>query len=160
MDALTDALNMMLSPQEVALRFLLATLVGGVIGWPRETESKPAGLRTHMLVSLGAASFSLLGEELMLRMGHTFDPLRVLTGVVTGVGFLGAGAIIQSRGSVHGMTTAAGIWLVAGLGSMCGAGAYGMAIICTIFGYIIIVPLDRLKDRFFKNDHKNHKREK
>lgn len=150
-------LNMGLPPQEVALRFLLASILGGIIGWPRESSDKPAGLRTHMLVSLGSASFMILASGMLSGQGIPHDPLRVITGIVTGVGFLGAGSIIQARGEVHGITTAAGIWLVAGIGTMCGAGMHGLAIMATLFGYIIIVPLDAFKERYIHHEDKSKK---
>ncbi len=118
---------------EVAIRFLIALAFGAIVGWEREAADKPAGLRTHMLVALGAAGFTLVAielfESLKLSDGSVKgDPLRLVASVVGGVGFLGAGAIIQSRGTVVGLTTAAGLWVVAAVGVAAGCGQYWIAL--------------------------------
>jgi putative Mg2+ transporter-C (MgtC) family protein len=113
---------------ETALRLTIATAAAALIGWEREQKNRPAGLRTHMLVGLGACLFTLLAVDVAHatstagQRGH--DPLRVVEGVVGGVGFLGAGAILQSRGSVKGLTTAAGVWVVAAIGVAAALGSY------------------------------------
>jgi putative Mg2+ transporter-C (MgtC) family protein len=116
------------SVSEVIVRLFVALLAGGLIGWDRERLDKPAGLRTHMLVGLGSCTFTLLGFEvsghLAARNNDEFDPTRVLQGVVGGIGFLGAGTIIQSRGQVSGVTTAASVWVSGALGAAAGVGAY------------------------------------
>jgi putative Mg2+ transporter-C (MgtC) family protein len=133
------------SVTEVALRLLVAIAIGGLIGWDRERADKPAGLRTHMLVALGSASFTLLGFEvgdhLAPRTGDGFDPTRVLQGVIGGIGFFGAGAIIQNRGHVSGITTAASVWVAGALGSAAGVGAYVLAVFTAIaaFGVLRVV---------------------
>jgi putative Mg2+ transporter-C (MgtC) family protein len=128
---------------EVSARLLVAVLIGGVIGWDRERADKPAGLRTHMLVALGSASFTLLGFEvgahLSPRTGDGFDPTRVLQGVIGGIGFLGAGAIIQNRGQVSGITTAASVWVSGALGAAAGVGAFVLAGISTLLALLILV---------------------
>lgn len=130
------------SVAEVAIRLVIATLIGGIIGWDRERLDKPAGLRTHMLVSLGSASFTLLGFEvgahLSPRTGDGFDPTRVLQGVIGGIGFLGAGAIIQNRGQVSGITTAASVWVAGALGAATGVGAYVLALATTLLALLIL----------------------
>ena len=127
---------------EVALRLLVAVAIGGLIGWERELADKPAGLRTHMLVALGSASFTLLGFEvgdhLAPRTGDGFDPTRVLQGVIGGIGFLGAGAIIQNRGHVSGITTAASVWVAGALGSAAGVGAYVLAVFTALLAFAIL----------------------
>ncbi len=127
---------------EVALRLLVAVAIGALIGWDREQADKPAGLRTHMLVALGAASFTLLGFEvgdhLAPNTGDRFDPTRVLQGVIGGIGFLGAGAIIQNRGQVTGITTAASVWVAGALGSAAGVGAYVLAVFTALFAFAIL----------------------
>jgi putative Mg2+ transporter-C (MgtC) family protein len=110
-------------------RLVLAVVLGGVLGWDRERRDKPAGLRTHMLVSLGSASFVGLTVDLRTEAGgHVIDPTRVLQGVVGGLGFLGAGTIIQGRGHVSGLTTAASVWVVGAVGAAAGLGAYVLAV--------------------------------
>jgi len=128
---------------EVTARLIVAILIGGAIGWDRERADKPAGLRTHMLVALGSASFTLLGFEvgahLSPRTGEGFDPTRVLQGVIGGIGFLGAGAIIQNRGQVSGITTAASVWVSGALGAAAGVGAFVLAGISTVLALLILV---------------------
>lgn len=121
---------------DAAVRLVAASLLGAAIGYNRERIGKPAGLRTHMMVTLGAAFFVLLGVELMMEYsarvpGSQLDPTRVLQGVVGGIGFLGAGSIIHSRGSVQGVTTAASVWVTGAIGAGCGLGFYTLALIGT-----------------------------
>jgi putative Mg2+ transporter-C (MgtC) family protein len=136
------------SVSEVSLRLLVAVLIGGLIGWDRQRQDKPAGLRTHMLVSLGAASFTLLGFEvgahLSPRTGEGFDPTRVLQGVIGGIGFLGAGSIIQQGGKVSGITTAASVWVSGALGAAAGVGAYVLAGATAILAFVILAVVARL----------------
>jgi putative Mg2+ transporter-C (MgtC) family protein len=130
------------SVTEVALRLLVAVAIGALIGWDRERADKPAGLRTHMLVALGSASFTLLGFEvgdhLSPKTGQGFDPTRVLQGVIGGIGFLGAGAIIQNRGHVSGITTAASVWVAGALGSAAGVGAYVLAVFTAVVAFCVL----------------------
>ena len=115
-------------------RILLAIALGGVIGFEREIKHRPAGLRTHMLVSLGAAIFTLMS------ISFAVDPARIAAAIVTGIGFLGAGSIISTRGHMHGITTAATLWIVASIGLSVGVGQYWIAIISTalVFGILQI----------------------
>jgi putative Mg2+ transporter-C (MgtC) family protein len=108
---------------EMAFRLVAACGLAYIIGWDREAHRHPAGLRTHLLVALGACGFTLAGITLA---GATFDPARVAAQVVTGVGFLGAGVIWKSPEErfVHGLTTAASLWIVASVGVLVGVGAY------------------------------------
>jgi putative Mg2+ transporter-C (MgtC) family protein len=133
---------------EVVIRLVVACLMGGLIGWDREKSDKPAGLRTHMLVALGSASFTLLGFEvgahLAPKSGEGFDPTRVLQGVIGGIGFLGAGAIIQNHGHVSGLTTAASVWVAGALGTAAGVGAYVLAGITTVLAFAILALLAKL----------------
>ena len=138
----------------VSLRLFFAALVGGVIGFERERAGKAAGLRTHMLVSVGAAIFVIAPMEL----GFEADALsRIIQGLVTGIGFLGAGAILKSRNKndVEGLTTAAGIWLTAGLGVAVGLGGLGIALICVILAWIILTVLFKLEERIKKSAPEN-----
>jgi putative Mg2+ transporter-C (MgtC) family protein len=109
---------------EALLRLALAAGLGGAIGLEREFRHKPAGLRTNMLIALGSALFSMLSVELGAGAG---SPDRIAAQVVTGIGFLGAGAILRSGENVHGLTTAATIWVNAAIGMAAGLGSYTVA---------------------------------
>ena len=136
-----------LSWAEVLLRVSLAAVLGGAIGVEREIREREAGLRTHMLVSVGAALFTLVSAyawrdfHFSNASGVTFDPTRIAAQVVTGVGFLGAGAIIRQGLSVRGLTTAATLWVVAAIGMAAGAGYYSAATITTILVLFSLWPL-------------------
>lgn len=133
--------------RDVLIRLPLATLLGALIGWERETGGKPAGLRTNMMVALGASTFTLVSTSLASASAQEAgDPIRIVTGVATGIGFLGAGSIIQTRTGVEGMTTAAGIWVVGAIGAACGLGAYLIAIVAALLGLVILGILRRLED--------------
>jgi putative Mg2+ transporter-C (MgtC) family protein len=131
----------------MALRILLAAALGGAIGYQRERAGKPAGLRTHMLICMGAAIFTLVSIFGFRGLNFgTVDASRVAAGVVTGVGFIGAGAIIfRSRdGYIAGLTTAATIWVAAGIGVAAGAGLY-IASVVTAAITLIVLFLPHLK---------------
>ncbi len=121
---------------EALFRVVIAMALGAVLGWERQATGKQAGLRTHMLVALGAALFVALGEAMVVRFDTTdttvrLDPMRIVEAVVTGVSFLGAGTIFVSRGKrerVRGLTTAASIWATAGVGLAAGLGRYVLAV--------------------------------
>lgn len=117
---------------------ILAVVLGAAIGVEREFSGKPAGLRTNILICLGAAVFTIISK----RMAGENDSLtRIAAQIVTGVGFLGAGAIIQDRGGVHGLTTAATIWFMACVGMACGAGLYELAVISTLIAIFVLIGL-------------------
>jgi putative Mg2+ transporter-C (MgtC) family protein len=125
---------------QIVLRLAAATVVGLLLGWNREMKGKPAGLRTHALVSLGAALLAL--TSLHMPMGANIgDPLsRVMQGVITGIGFLGAGVIIQRReGQIEGLTTAATIWAAAALGLACGAGYWTAVVVATALVFLVLM---------------------
>ncbi len=130
---------------EIALRLGAAALLGAMLGLERELKGKAAGLRTHMLVALGAgvtmiAALELDGEG--AGPGDTVDAGRAIQGVMSGIGFLGAGVIIRGGGDkVQGLTTAANIWLTGAIGLACGAGHYGVAGMTTLFSLLILVGL-------------------
>lgn len=137
-----------IAPWEALLRMLIACLVGGVVGFDRELRNKPAGLRTHILISLAAAVFTLITFELHAEFASedsTADPIRIIEAVTAGVAFLAAGAIIQSRGNVRGLTTGANMWLAGALGVACGSGYYMLALSGTVFALIVLVVLGRLE---------------
>jgi putative Mg2+ transporter-C (MgtC) family protein len=130
----------------IMTRLLLAGLLGGVLGYERESRGKAAGIRTHMLVAMGAALFVLVPS---LGGMAVADLSRVIQGVVTGVGFLGAGAIIKHRDEedVQGLTTAAGIWMTAAIGVACGLGRESTALLSTLLALVVLVLLPRLVGR-------------
>jgi len=119
------------------VRLLLATLFGGVIGFQRERAEKPAGFRTHVLVCLGSALLMLISVYPFVGKPYA-DPSRVAAGAITGIGFLGAGAIISQGGVVRGLTTAASIWAVAGIGLATGVGLYMPAFIATLLVLLVL----------------------
>ena len=108
-------------------QILLSTLLGGLVGWPRERIGKAAGLRTYALVAMGATLFTILSRE---GFGQFGDP-RVAAEIVIGIGFLGAGTIIHRRGSIDGLTTAAGLWAMAAVGMTIGIGWFVQSVIVT-----------------------------
>jgi putative Mg2+ transporter-C (MgtC) family protein len=120
----------------MALRLLLAAALGAVIGYQRERANKPAGLRTHTLISTGAALFTIAS---IYGFGVAADPSRLAAGIVVGIGFLGAGSIIRTREHVVGLTTAATIWVVAAIGLAAGAGLYIISTITTAIVLIILL---------------------
>lgn len=122
---------------EMVLRLLLATALGAIIGYERERAGKPAGVRTHILICLGSALFTIAS---IYGFGVATDPARVAAGIVTGIGFLGAGAIIHREGGlVAGLTTAATIWAVAGIGLAAGAGLYLVSAVTTALILIVLL---------------------
>lgn len=128
-------------------KLLLSALLGGLIGYERKRRGQAAGVRTFSLIAMGAALAMILSiylpqEYLGLKNG---DPGRIAAQVVTGIGFLGAGAIIQMKGSVRGLTTAAGIWIVAAIGLAVGVGMYLVSLIATILILLILVGMDKIE---------------
>src|SRR5437016_5392375 len=136
-----------LSSGEILLRVALAAALGGVLGLERELREREAGLRTHLLVSVGSALFTLVsayGFHAFLSSGQNViraDPTRIAAQIVTGIGFLGAGAIIRQGFSVRGLTTAATLWVVAAVGLAAGAGYYSVAVITTGLVLLALWPL-------------------
>lgn len=128
-------------------RVLLAAVLGGIIGLERELRRKPAGLRTNMFICIGSALFTLLSDEIAQRFG---DPshTRIVSNLIPGIGFIGAGAIIRERGSVVGLTTAATVFVIASVGMAVGAGLYLTAIFAGLVILIALSFLGWLEDRF------------
>ena len=124
-------------------RLVLAVVLGGAIGWEREASSKPAGLRTNILICVGATVFTDLSMRFSgsILTGGVSDPTRIAAQIVTGIGFLGAGTIIQARGTVTGLTTAATLWVVAGIGMSIGSGSYVEAAGATTLVLIVLILL-------------------
>ncbi|MFT4592686.1 MAG: putative Mg2+ transporter-C (MgtC) family protein [Phycisphaerales bacterium] len=143
------------SETEIILRLVLAVVLGGVIGFNRSRHNKPAGLRTMALISLGSAAFTLIGIEAVIQLSQlqtgvdsltsgvsssiNLDSSRIIAGIVGGVGFLGAGAIIQSKGRVQGMTSAASIWVTSTIGVSVGLGLYLLATTITFIAFIVLI---------------------
>lgn len=129
----------------VGLRMTVAVILGGLIGLDREYLDRPAGLRTHILVSLAAATFAVVTLELFHQAksagNEGTDPIRVIEAVTAGVAFLAAGTIIQSRGKVSGLTTGASLWLAGAVGAASGTGLYFIAALATVFAIIVLVLL-------------------
>jgi len=125
----------------VLLRLSVAAGLGGAIGFERELRERQAGLRTHLVVATGAALFTLVSAYGFANFDGKVDPTRIAAQVVTGIGFLGAGAIIRQGLSVRGLTTAASLWLVAAIGMAAGAGYYDGAIIATLGALFTLGPM-------------------
>ena len=133
---------------ELIIRLLVSVLLGGIIGLEREKSHKPAGLRTHIFVCMGAclftiASFYLLPTDII----GSFDATRIAAGVVAGISFIGAGSIIALRGDVKGLTTAASLWVIAAIGLIVGLGNYILPIITTVIAYVTL-RLDRVEKKW------------
>ena len=141
--------NMQPGIGEICLRLACAMLVGLVIGTEREYTHRPAGLRTHILVALGACVVSVTGEALFHQYNHTVgampDPARLSAQVITGVGFLGAGTILREGASVKGLTTAASLWATACLGVAAGFGYYGLALLGMVFIFVTLTVFEWLQ---------------
>ena len=128
---------------QILVQLGVAAGLAGIVGWERESQEKPAGFRTFMLVGLGSAAFTLVTMQLYdqidtpeARTGA--DPIRIVSGVIGGLGFLGAGTIIQAGTNVRGITTAATVWVTGSVGVACGLGFYTVAIVTVILSYAIL----------------------
>jgi putative Mg2+ transporter-C (MgtC) family protein len=138
-----------LSDFEAVQRLLLAALLGSVLGMEREYRQKEAGLRTNILITLGSSLFTMMSIELTAGQG---DPSRVAAQIVTGIGFLGGGAILHTKGTVQGLTTAAMIWVNAAIGVAAGGGQFRLAIIATIVtlgALLLLAPIEKYLQRPF-----------
>jgi putative Mg2+ transporter-C (MgtC) family protein len=134
---------MLLRPGEVAIRLTLAFVVGGCVGVERQWNHKYAGVRTHTLVAVGAAGFTIVSA---LGLGPTGSPMLIAAGVVTGIGFIGGGAIMHNGGGVQGLNTAATLWTTASMGLAAGGGYY--AVTGMVFAAVLLVqfPLELVED--------------
>ncbi len=138
---------MEISYWEIALRLGLAVIFGGLVGFERETHNRPAGFRTHILVCTGSALIMMVSAYGFINefgAAYQLDPGRIAAQVVTGIGFLGAGTILQQRGSIRGLTTAASIWVVSGIGLATGIGFYVGAALATMLVLISLLYLGRV----------------
>jgi len=155
---------MELTIKDIIIRLFLALIIGGIIGYEREVQNRAAGLRTHILVCLGATIVSLLQIEIgnkAIQMIELNDKLsevikidygRLGAQVITGVGFIGAGAIIHTKGNIRGLTTAATLWIVACLGLAIGMGGYYISIFSSIIIFITLVFLKIIEDKFISKN--------
>ncbi len=141
---------------ELLVRLGLAALLGGIIGLERELSGKPAGFRTNLLICVGAAVLTDLSLHIGASVppGKVADPGRIAAQIVSGIGFLGAGTIIQARGGVHGLTTAATIWVVAAIGMTAGAGLYVEAVSTTALVLLALVVLGWVETRFLPSQER------
>ena len=141
----------------IGLRLLCAMIVGAIIGLEREYTHRPAGLRTHILVALGACVASIMGQMLFAQYDGSSDPARLSAQVITGVGFLGAGTIMKEGISVKGLTTAASVWAVACLGIAAGFGYYALSAMGMVFTFVTLTIFEgfqrKLVHRFSVEDH-------
>ena len=128
---------------DLSLRLVVAAILSGIVGYDREQHDHPAGLRTHILIGIGAALFTVLSMYAFAQA----DQARVAAQIVTGIGFLGAGAIVQGRRpyNVYGLTMAAGIWSVAAIGMACGTGNYLIGVVGAILIWFVLAVLRRLE---------------
>ena len=133
---------------DTLLRLLLSVAVGGTIGWERGAARRPAGFRTHILVSLGAAVAMITGEMMTERLGSG-DALRIAAQVISGIGFLGAGTIIRVGVNIKGLTTAASLWATACLGLAAGGGLYAMSLIGLAIVLLTLTIFERMEKHFF-----------
>lgn len=128
----------------LAIRLTVGLVLGAIIGFERELHRQPAGFRTHSLVSLGAALFTVVSAFGFIG-GDLVDPTRIAAQIVSGIGFIGAGTILQYRGHIRGLTTAASLWSVAAIGTAAGAGLFVVAIVGTVLILVILSILDRVE---------------
>jgi len=140
------------------IRLLIASLFGGFVGLERDIHGRDAGLRTHLLVSLGSAVFMVLSEVVAMasiQSGHLADPSRIAAQVVTGIGFLGAGVIIKAGVNVRGLTTAASLWTSASIGMAAGGGYYVISGFTTVIALSGLILLKRFEGTYAKDYYRN-----
>lgn len=149
-----------ISDWHITLRLVLALLLGGLIGLEREQNNHAAGLRTHIMVCLGATLIMLLSmygfNAFVNETNVRIDPARLAANVITGIGFLGAGTIVFNGSSISGLTTAASLWVVAAIGLSIGAGFYYPAIISTVMAFISLYILNKVEKRWLRSRKRTH----
>ncbi len=144
----------MVSNFELILRLLLSALIGGLIGLEREANNRPAGFRTHILVTIGSALIMLISTQAFSDLGGNSDPARLASQVVSGIGFLGAGTIIRDGSNIKGLTTAASIWVCGGLGLAIGGGYYLGGILTAIITFASLTLLNKLEQTVLSKKYK------
>jgi putative Mg2+ transporter-C (MgtC) family protein len=146
-----------LTPLDIAMRLGAALILGGLLGLERERKNRPAGFRTMILISLGSAGFMLAGQE-AIRASAASNPTgalasadisRVIQGLIGGIGFLGAGAVLHNKKVVRGLTTAAAVWVTACVGSACGLGQITLAALLSGFALFTLIVLEVVEHRYF-----------
>src|SRR5450755_4393623 len=141
---------------ELVVRILIGTLLGGAIGYERDLHGRPAGLRTHAIVAFASATFMVVSTRFVCFQHYakddlvSIDPSRIAASVVSGIGFLGAGAILREGITIRGLTTAASLWLVAAIGMASGGGMYVESLFATVLGLVTLTLPRRLEDRGVK----------
>jgi putative Mg2+ transporter-C (MgtC) family protein len=138
---------------DLSLRLILAMVLGIMVGFEREYRGRDAGLRTMAMVCVGSCIFTIAGQ---IVAGKNVDPTRIAAQIVTGVGFLGAGAIFRAEDRVKGLTTAAAVWVVAAIGMLVGFGFYLMALVATLVVLVGLVGMRPIERRFFGLDKAGH----
>ena len=145
---------------EITLKLILAAILGGLIGFEREAHGRAAGFRTHIMVSLGSALFMIISLSIFERYRQIYgdamgriDPGRIAAQVVTGIGFLGAGTIIRFRGALKGLTTAACLWVVCGIGMAAGLGIFGPALMVTAISLATLFFMGKLEKVFSRDTY-------
>ena len=141
------------------IKILVAVVCGGIIGLEREVSGKAAGLRTNILICMGATIYMVVSDLVPKMYGVPADPGRIAAQVVTGIGFIGAGSIIRSGVSVAGLTTAATIWIVAAIGLVIGIGFPFLAILFTLVVVMVLVGLRKVETKYHLGDRANHQNE-
>jgi len=142
---------------ELLIRVLLASLLGGLIGLERDVHGRAAGLRTHLLVSMGASVFTILSELISQQantIGLVSDPARIAAQIVSGIGFLGAGVILKEGVNVRGLTTAACLWGAAAIGMAAGSGFHELAVVATVIAMISLIFLKRVENYYPKDTYR------
>jgi putative Mg2+ transporter-C (MgtC) family protein len=151
----------MIGDLELVTRIAIGAALGGVIGYERDRHRRPVGLRTHLIVAMAAATFTVLSSQFVYSQHYGKDDLvevdteRIAASVVSAVGFLAGGAILRTGITVQGLTTAAGLWLVTAIGMCAGAGLFAVSVAVTAMGIVALTVLRRFED---KNDHLMHRR--
>jgi putative Mg2+ transporter-C (MgtC) family protein len=142
---------------ELVIRIVVGTFLGGVIGYERDTQGRPAGLRTHLVVALAASTFTVVSTHMPYFQEYgdddhvKIDPGHIASSVVSGIGFLAGGAILRQGLNVQGLTTAAGLWLVAAIGLTAGAGMYVASVTATVLGLVAMTVMRRFEDKDNRN---------
>lgn len=140
---------------DIALRLGAALVAGALVGIERERKQRPAGFRTMILISLGSCGFMLAGIQTVATLPNTgqAEMSRILQGLMSGIGFLGAGAVIQNKKAVRGLTTAAAVWVTSAVGAMCGFGEYVLAGMLALFTLFTLIILERVENKYFPEPH-------
>ncbi|MEK7275578.1 MAG: MgtC/SapB family protein [Candidatus Desantisbacteria bacterium] len=136
-----------MSDTDILIRLMLATLLGGLVGIERQIHHKPAGLRTHILVSIGACMCMIVGISINKEFGDGIDPSRIAAQVVSGIGFLGAGTIMVTKASVKGLTTAASIWATSALGLAIGNGMFFAASVAAVIMVTVLLVFEFIEEK-------------